>query len=113
MSICPGQVFFLRHDNLSRLKLHHILSRKSTLKYRIASNKRWASNKHRPLISVAPLGDSYYILLVAKLKYVWNLYANNKTMKILLVFRFFHYIWFIDSENFCFILILRENMTRF
>ena len=27
--------------------------------------------------------------------------------------RFFHYIWFIDSENLCFILILKEKMTRF
>ena len=26
---------------------------------------------------------------------------------------FFHYIWFIDSEKFCFILILKEKMTRF
>ena len=34
-------------------------------------------------------------------------------MKILLIFQFFHYIWFIDSENLCFILILKENMTRF
>ena len=25
-------------------------------------------------------------------------YENNKTMKILLIFRFFYYIWFIDSE---------------
>ena len=24
---------------------------------------------------------------------------NNKTKKILWIFRFFHYIWFIDSEN--------------
>ena len=24
---------------------------------------------------------------------------NNNTMGILLIFRFFHYIWFIDSED--------------
>ena len=45
-------------------------------------------------------------------------------MKILLIFRLlvrllillltsFHYIWFIDSENLCFIFILKEKMTRF
>ena len=28
-------------------------------------------------------------------------------MKILVMFRFSHYIWFIDSENLCFILILK------
>ena len=37
----------------------------------------------------------------------------NKTMKILSIFRFFHYVWFIDSENVCFILILKEKMTVF
>ena len=26
-------------------------------------------------------------------------------MKILLIFRFFHYIWFTDRENLCFIII--------
>ena len=30
-------------------------------------------------------------------------------MKILLIFRFFHYIWFTDSEKLCFILILKEK----
>ena len=30
-------------------------------------------------------------------------------MKILLMFRFFQYILFIDSENLCFILILEEK----
>ena len=34
-------------------------------------------------------------------------------MKTLLILRFFHYIWFIDSENLYFILILKEKMTRF
>ena len=34
-------------------------------------------------------------------------------MKILLTFTFFHYIWFIDSENLSFILILKVKMTRF
>ena len=42
-----------------------------------------------------------------------GLYANKKTMKILLIFRFFHYIWSIDSENLRFILILKEKMTNF
>ena len=48
--------------------------------------------------------------------YKQNAYGPNiqtKTLKILLIFRFFHYIWFIDSENLCFILILKEKMTRF
>ena len=30
-------------------------------------------------------------------------------MKILLAFRFFYYIWFIDSKNLCSILILKNN----
>ena len=30
-------------------------------------------------------------------------------MNILLMFRFFHYIWFIDSENVYFILILKKK----
>ena len=34
-------------------------------------------------------------------------------MKILLIFRFFHYIWFIDSKNLYFILILEEKMIKF
>ena len=38
-----------------------------------------------------------------------EIYANNKTMKVLFIFRFFHYIWFIDSENLCFILISKET----
>ena len=29
------------------------------------------------------------------------------------VFRFFHHIWFIDSEKLCFILSLKEKTTRF
>ena len=31
----------------------------------------------------------------------------------MLMFRFFHYIWFINSENLRFILILKEKITRF
>ena len=34
-------------------------------------------------------------------------------MKILLMFRFFQYILFIDSENLYFILTLEEKMTSF
>ena len=33
-------------------------------------------------------------------------------MKILLIFRFFDYILFIDSENLCFILILKEENDK-
>ena len=33
-------------------------------------------------------------------------------MKILLIFRFFYYIWFIGSENLCFILILKEKKKK-
>ena len=36
-----------------------------------------------------------------------------QTIKILLTFRFFHYIWFIDSENLYLIVTLNEKMTRF
>ena len=28
-----------------------------------------------------------------------GLVCNKKPMKILLIFRFFHYIWYIDKEN--------------
>ena len=34
-------------------------------------------------------------------------------MKISFTFRFFSCIWLIDSENLCFILILKVKMTRF
>ena len=30
-------------------------------------------------------------------------------MKILLIFRFFNYIWFVDSENLCFILTRKND----
>ena len=33
-------------------------------------------------------------------------------MKILLIFRFFYYIWFIDSENLYFIFILKEKNDK-
>ena len=33
-------------------------------------------------------------------------------VKILLTFRLFHYIWFIDSENLCFLLILKEKNDK-
>ena len=32
-------------------------------------------------------------------------------MTILLIFKFFHYIWFIDNENLCFNFILKKNDT--
>ena len=38
---------------------------------------------------------------------------TNKTMKILLIFSFFHYIWLIDSENVYFVLSFKDKMTRF
>ena len=37
---------------------------------------------------------------------------SMQTIKQLLIFRFFHYIWFIDSEHLCFILILKEKITK-
>ena len=46
-------------------------------------------------------------------KYIWTYYTVQKTMKILSIFRFFNYIWFIDSKNLCFILILKQKMTKF
>ena len=42
-----------------------------------------------------------------------NLMKTKINKKILIIFRFFRYIKFIDSENVCFILILKEKMTRF
>ena len=36
---------------------------------------------------------------------------NNEN--IVDIFRFFRFIWFIDSANLCFILILKEKMTSF
>ena len=38
-----------------------------------------------------------------------ELICKHKVMKI---FRFFHYIWFIDSENFCFILFLKDKNDK-
>ena len=38
-----------------------------------------------------------------------NEQENNE---ILLIFRFFHYIWFISSENLYFILNLKDKMAR-
>ena len=72
--------------------------------YRISSNKRRASNKRLPLTSAAPLNTALIrivaiYLLQAKAKCIWTSYANNKTMKILLIFRFFHCIWFVDSDS--------------
>ena len=81
-------------------------------------------NKHHtfitgtsPLISAAPLNAVLVrvvtVLLVARPKCVWNQYSYNKTMKKLLIFRFFHYIWFNYSENLCFIFILKEKIKVF
>ena len=39
--------------------------------------------------------------------------ACKQTMELLLIFRFFHYIGFIYSENLCFVLILKVKMRRF
>ena len=33
------------------------------------------------------------------------------SMKILLIFRFFYYVWFIDSENLRFVPTLKEKTT--
>ena len=38
-----------------------------------------------------------------------ELVSKNKSMKILLIFRFFHCTWFIDNEILGFILVLRKN----
>ena len=38
-----------------------------------------------------------------------ELVCKYKTMKIFLIFRFFHCIWFIDSENLSFILNMKKN----
>ena len=86
-------------------------------KHRTFGYPHW--NKHLSLISASlPLPfpgayyNSYHISLVAKPRCIGSWYANNKMMTILLIFRFFHYIWFIDSKDFRFILILKEKMRR-
>ena len=71
-----------------------------------------------PLISSAPLNTALIrivtvLLLEAKPTCIWIQYDKNKTTTTLLIFRFFHYMWFIDSKNLCFIFILKEKMTRF
>ena len=38
--------------------------------------------------------------------------ANNKTIKMLLIFQVFHDTWFIDSENLCFIPVLKEKIYK-
>ena len=112
-----------------KLWLNQITNNISLQSYRISSNKRRASNKRhtfgyahrnkrlpsnkRRTSKYDTDQNSYYILLETKPKFIWTQYANNKTMKILLIFRYFHYIWFIDSEKLCFILILKEKMTSF
>ena len=99
------------------------------LKQTPPSNKRctfgypqW--NKRLPLINTYP-PLSAALLNTAHIRIVtifyqrlnWNTYgpsiANNKTVKILWIFRFFHYIWFIDRENLNLTIILKEKMTRF
>ena len=59
-----------------------------------------------------PPYNSYYILLEAKPKCIWTKYTNNKATNILLIFRFFIYIWFIGRENLCFILIFKEKNDK-
>ena len=75
------------------------------------------TDKAAPPISAAPICgaylNSYHISLLAKSRCIWNYYANNTTMKILLIFRFFHNIWFIDCEDLCLILILKGKRARF
>ena len=66
--------------------------------------------------------NRYHILLSVKPTYICNLHADNKTLKILLVFIIYHYdihsiichyIWFIENKNLCFIFNLKQNMTSF
>ena len=99
------------YGEIVKLKLEMVNIAASKNSYRISSNKRRASNKRRtPKCSA--YWNSYNILLVGKPKCIWNWYANNKTTKIMLKFRFFHYIWFFDSENLCFILILKRKNEK-
>ena len=60
------------------------------------------------LISPAPLSAALIRIVTALNQ---NSYGTSmQTIK--LVFRYFHYTWFADWENLCFILILKEKMTR-
>ena len=93
--VLKNPVQHLRRRFLQKLKDFPLLG--------ISSNKRLLSNK-RSTSKYGVYKNSYYILLETKSKCLWTQYANNNTMKILLISRFFHNIWFIDSENLCFVL---------
>ena len=54
------------------------------------------------------LGDNSKFFYVLFLSYSRGLF-DNKTMKILLIFRFFYYTWFIDSENLFYSNFERKN----
>ena len=66
------------------------------LNYRISSNRDRASNKrlssNNYTSKCGAYQNSYYTVIVAKPKCIWDQFENNKTVKILLTFRFFHYI---------------------
>ena len=134
LDIYIWEIILYLQANPHRLKTKNIKSLifiSFIIKYHISSNKCRTSNKHCPLISAASMGiyseisastlikhrsfkcrtyqNSYYILVVAKAKCIYDQYANNKTAKILLTFRFFHHIWYIDGENLCFIFNLEKN----
>ena len=119
----------LGHDILL-LKLENYgirgIAEKQFNTHRISSNKccifgyaHW--NKCLPLISTSPLISVtplnvvlIRIVTIFYLKLNQNAYRPNmKTIKILLIFRFLYYIWFIDSQNLYFILILIEEMLRY
>ena len=66
------------------------------------------------LIRATPLNTAHIrMVTIFYYKLNQNIYSNKNAMEVLLIFRFFHYIWFIDSENLCLILILKEKMTKF
>ena len=62
-------------------------------------------------ISAAPLNTAL-IRIVTRFYKKLNQHAHGTTEQTMKIFRFFYYIWFIDSEILCFILILKEKMAR-
>ena len=52
-------------------------------------------------------------MLVVNLNFIWNRYTNKGTMKILLIFKYFHIFLFIKSKVLFFIFIWKEKLTRF
>ena len=85
-----------------------------SLSYRISSNRCRASNKRLP--SSKRSTSKWTLIRVVTKSYLQlnrNAYEtrmqNNKPLKILLICKFFHCNWIIDSENLCSYLFRKKN----